>query len=170
MKIHFLIFTALLTAGASAQVQQTTTSTETVETGPVVSTQTVEKSKASLGTLSGVDPSQKTLTLSTKESSSPLRYSYSDETKFFDGESNALTPEALESGSVAEITYVQAGTTLVVTKAVFTKPAIIVQPVTEVVPVVPVVTKTITKTIIVKPVVAPSMVEENTTTTTTTKP
>lgn len=161
MKILFSIITAILTTGALAQTQTTTVS-KTVSSPPTVTSQKIENAKHSTGQLSSVDLAQKTLSLSSPDSASPLRFSYSDETKFSDSEGQALTPQALESGSDVDLTYVQAGTTLIAVKGVFSKP-VVTERVTA-----PVITEH--RVIVVKPAPAPAMVEETSSTTTTTSP
>ena len=169
-ELHLLAAACLLSATSIfAQTQQiTTTTAQTVEQPPTVVTESTEQAKSFTGTLVTVEPSLRTLSLSSKESDSPLRYNYGDETKFFDADGNALTPEALESGSVAELTYIQAGTSLVIVKGVFSKP------------VEPVVTQQMTaeqvvvqpkpaKVIVVQPTPA-TVMEESTSTTTVTSP
>ena len=154
----------------STQVEKTkTTSVEQSPTQATVAVQTTEKSKTSTGTLSGVDPSQLTLTLSSPESASPLRFNYSDETKFFGGEGQALTPEALESGSDVKLTYVQAGTTLIAVKAVVSKPAPEPVVTTEQVVVTPP-PAVVVERVVTQATPSPVLEEETTTTTTTTTP
>ncbi len=164
MKLYLTV--ALLSISSLVAQTQTTTVKKTVEQAPTVATQNTEQTKTFTGTLSGVDPAQSTLTLSSEGSSSPLRYSYSDNTKFYDDDGHALTPQALESGSIAKLTYLQTGTTLVVVKAIFSKPAppVVTEQVVAASP--PVIVR---KTIVVQPTPA-YMVEETTTTTTTTNP
>lgn len=165
MKILFSIITAILTTGALAQTQTTTVS-KTVSSPPTVTSQKIENAKHSTGQLSSVDLAQKTLSLSSPDSASPLRFSYSDETKFSDSEGQALTPQALESGSDVDLTYVQAGTTLIAVKGVFRKSKpVVTERVAEIAPVV-----TEHHVIVVKPAPAPAMVEETSSTTTTTTP
>lgn len=159
-KFPFFITFLFVVSSAFAQNPTAPSIQKTIETSAV--TQQTEKAKIFTGTLSGVDPSQSTLTLSSKESASPLRYSYSDSTKFFDGDGHALTPQALEAGSKATLTYLQTGTTLVIVKGIFTKPAPAM--VTEIAVEAPV--TQVRKTIVVQPTPA-SMVEETTTTTVT---
>ncbi|HEX8372747.1 MAG TPA: hypothetical protein VF585_08210 [Chthoniobacterales bacterium] len=155
----------------STQVEKTkTTSVEQSPTQATVAVQSTEKSRTSTGTLSGVDPSQLTLTLSSPESASPLRFNYSDETKFFDGEGQALTPEALESGSDVKLTYVQAGTTLIAVKAVVSKPEPAPVVATEQVVVTPPPAVVVERVVVTKPTPSPVLEEETTTTTTTNTP
>lgn len=135
IKLLYSILSVALSANGFSQTQQTTRVSQTVTAPPAITSQTTEQAKHSTGQLSSVDLTLKTLSLSSPDSASPLRYSYSDETKFFDGDGQALTPQSLESGSDADLTYVQAGTTLIVIKGVFSKRPVVTGRVIEVAPV-----------------------------------
>ncbi|MEA3186714.1 MAG: hypothetical protein QOD99_544, partial [Chthoniobacter sp.] len=99
---------------AGAQTQQTTTAHETVSKPAPVVTETLEHTRVSVGKLSGVDPTLFTMSVSAEGSTSPISYTYNEQTKFFDNEGHAT----------ATLTYVQAGDKLLLMKAVVARPAV----------------------------------------------
>ena len=84
---------------------------------------TSEKTTTYSGTVSAIEPSSSTIILKSESAPEPVKYTYTKNTTFVDASGNVVSQETIKNSPVT-VTYVKEGDSMVVTKVVQTRPAV----------------------------------------------
>jgi len=85
---------------------------------------TSEKTTTYSGTVTEIQPSSSTIIMRSESSPEPVKYTYTKNTTFVDANGNVVSQETIRNSPVT-VHYIKEGDSMVVTKVIQTKPAVV---------------------------------------------